>query len=321
MQQPVLIIRLLNLIMLISCAGNPAPTGEDDAAGIEKDSVSAFSADHFPYDLAQPAEKIKLPESLTEISGIDLYRKSKMVCVQDEKGIVYVYDLAKGTLKEEISFGSKGDYEGVANVHDTIWVLSSDGNLHRIVNFNTKHQKTKEFDTPLNKDNDTEGLCYDEKNNRLLIACKEKPGASMKGMRAVYAFDLHSNAIVTIPAYTVKLDEIRQFLQQHDKDKFMTNELRALLDPGKGDVTFQPSEIHVHPVTDELYILSSVGKLLLVINRDNKILHMVNLDPSMFRQPEGMTFSDDGTMYIADEGGNGHGNILKFNYRPDAPSK
>lgn len=317
MQQPVLSVLLFSLIVMISCAGNTVIPPAGKQAKPRMDSITTSGSDPFPYDLRQPTEKIKLPEALTEISAIDAYKKSKMVCVQDEKGAVYVYDLSKKELKEEISFGSKGDYEGIANVHDTIWVLSSDGNLHRIINFNTKNQKTKEFNTPLNKENDTEGLCYDEKNNRLLIACKEKPGASMKGMRAVYAFNLQSNSIVTIPAYSIRLDDIRQFLRQHNMEKFMTNELRSLLDPGKGDVTFQPSEIHVHPISNQLYILSSVGKLLLVLNRENKIQHIVSLDPSVFRQPEGMTILQDGTLYIADEGGDGHGNILKFNYRPD----
>ena len=318
MQQPAFSVLLLNLIVMISCAGNPIAPPAEQQEKPRLDTVTTSVSDPFPYDLLHPAEKIKLPEALTEVSAIDVYKKSKMVCVQDEKGSVYVYDLAKAVLKEEVGFGSKGDYEGVANVHDTIWVLSSDGNLHRIVHFNTKNQKTKEFNTPLNKENDTEGLCYDEKYNRLLIACKEKPGAAMKGMRAIYAFDLPSGSIVTIPAYTIRLDDIRQFLRQNSAEKFMTNELRAFLDPGKGDVTFQPSEIHLHPISNQLYILSSVGKLLLVLSRENKIQHIVSLDPSTFRQPEGMTFLQDGTMYIADEGGDGHGNILKFNYRPDA---
>ncbi|HRI80593.1 MAG TPA: SdiA-regulated domain-containing protein, partial [Cyclobacteriaceae bacterium] len=282
------------------------------------DTVAVSRGYVFPYDLSVPVEKFKLPDALTEISGIDVYKKSKLVCVQDEKGKVYVYDVKKGELKEEVDFGAKGDYEGVANVNDTIWVLSSDGNLHRITGFNTNQQQTEELKTPLNEDNDTEGLCYDQTGKRLLIACKDKPGASMKGVRAVYSFDLKTNSISTIPAYTIKIDQIKSFLAQHEKEKFVTNELKSLLDPKNGDVTFQPSEIHVHPITNEIYILSSAGNLLLVLSRNNTIQFITTLDPGLFKQPEGITFMEDGTMFISDEGRDGHGNILKFNYQPNA---
>lgn len=312
-----LFILLLTTALLTSCSGHSKAPVNKPAVSAAADSINGSDPYVFPYDLKKPSEKFKLPDVLVEISGIDVFGKSKLVCVQDEKGKVYVFDIKKGELKDDIDFGSKGDYEGVANVNDTIWVLSSDGNLHRITQFKTKNQKTEEYKTPLNKDNDTEGLCYDAMNRRLLIACKDKPGASMKGMRSVYAFDLKTNTIATNPVYLVKIDAIKQWLLQNDKQKFMTNELRSLLDPKKGDVTFQPSEIHIHPLTQQIYLLSSVGKLLLVLNRDNSIQYVTNLDPDIFKQPEGITFLKDGTMYISDEGRDGKGNILKFNYQPD----
>ena len=48
--------------------------------------------------------------------------------------------------------------------------------------------KTKKIKTPLSRKNDTEGLCYDKKNQYFLIACKEraeiKNGADYKGKKA-----------------------------------------------------------------------------------------------------------------------------------------
>lgn len=318
MKHRLIICYSLSLVLLFSCAGKTNSTDNSQpVAPPESDSVSVVKVLVFPYNLLSPDEKFTLPDALKEISGIDVYRKSKLVCVQDEKGKVYVYDVKKGELKEGFDFGSKGDYEGVANVNDTIWVLSSNGNLQRIIDFTTPNQKTDEFKTPLNEENDTEGLCYDKKNNRLLIACKAKAGTSLKGVRAIYGFDLKTNAITAAPAYTIKVEDIRSFLAQHDKEKFVTNELRSLLDSGNGDVTFQPSDVHIHPVTDDLYIISSVGNLLLVLSRNNTIKYITKLDPDIFKQPEGITFMDDGTMFISDEGRDGKGNILKFSYKPN----
>jgi uncharacterized protein YjiK len=317
MKENRLIFLLIIVPVLISCKSDTSTQAIQSVVGAETTDAlnnELSSAYFFPYNLESPSEKFKLPEELIEISGIDFYKKSELLCVQDEVGKLYVYDVKKGELKESVKFGEKGDYEGVAIVRDTIWVLSSDGNLRRIVNFNTQKQETSEFKTPLNESNDTEGLCYDRKNNRLLITCKDKPGAALKGTRAIYGFDLKTNTISEAPVYTIKIEAIKIYLAQTDRLKSISNEMQSLLDPGKGDLSFQPSEAHVHPVTDEIYLISSVGNLMLVLNRDNTIQYITQLNAEVLKQPEGLTFLSDGTMYISDEGRDGRANILKFNY-------
>jgi uncharacterized protein YjiK len=272
----------------------------------------------FPYDLQQPSEKYKMPKALTEISAIDVYKKSKLVCVQDQDGEVFIYDIKKSEVKRPIPFGKKGDYEGIANVNDTIYVLSSNGNLHQILYFDSPEQTTREFHTPLNKENNTEGLCFDSANYRLMIACKNDPGNNLKGVRAVYAFDLRTMKLNEQPVFKIQLDVLKSFLMKTNQQKLLSEELKDLFDPEKGDVTFQPSEIAVHPLTGDFYIISTVGKLMVVLDRNGEIKSIESLSSDIFKQPEGICFKRDGTMFISDEGRSGHGNILEFKYHPDA---
>ena len=51
------------------------------------------------FDLNHPKEMIKLPSQLKEISGITFLSKNKIVCVQDEKGTFFIYDIKKDKLK------------------------------------------------------------------------------------------------------------------------------------------------------------------------------------------------------------------------------
>ena len=305
--------------LLLSCSNKP----KSDPSNQLHDSIATTTAKaqiqtyNFPYDLKNPSEKFKVPGELKEISGIDRYKKTKLVCVQDEKGIIYEYDIKKGELKKSVDFGKKGDYEGVANVNDTIYVLESNGNIFQVIDLNSENQRTQEFNTPLNKDNDTEGLCFDSKNNRLLIACKKKAGAGIKNARAIYAFDLKTKQLNESPVYLIDLDEVKSYIAKSDPGKFLSEELKDLSDPKKGDVAFQPSELAIHPISGDIYVIATVGKMLIVLNPAGKIMCMKELDPDLFKQPEGITFMDDGTMLISDEGRGGHGNILKFNYHPN----
>ena len=68
------------------------------------------------------------------------------------------------------------------------------------------------------------------------------------------------------------------------------------------------------PKTEDVYILSSSKKMLLIINQAGEIQHMVKLSKKIHRQPEGITFAEDGTLYISNEGKGGHARI--FVYKP-----
>jgi uncharacterized protein YjiK len=78
---------------------------------------------------------------------------------------------------------------------------------------------------------------------------------------------------------------------------------------------FSPSAIAVHPITGEIYVTSSKGKLLLVLDRQGRIVHLEKLKKSLHTQPEGICFDADGTMFIANEGKDGKAKIYKFRYR------
>ena len=51
----------------------------------------------------------ELPGELAEISGIAFLGEEKVVGVQDEKGVLYVYNLSSRELEKQIQFGPNGD--------------------------------------------------------------------------------------------------------------------------------------------------------------------------------------------------------------------
>jgi uncharacterized protein YjiK len=75
---------------------------------------------------------------------------------------------------------------------------------------------------------------------------------------------------------------------------------------------FMPSAIAVHPLTNEVYLLANVGKLLMVLGPQGEIRHCVPLSPRVFRQPEGICFTNTGDLVISNEGQDGSGKILVF---------
>ena len=56
------------------------------------------------------------------------------------------------------------------------------------------------------------------------------------------------------------------------------------------DIEFRPSEIGIHPLTNKLFVLSGMERLLFVFNMNGEIEYIKKLDPELFIQPEGITF-------------------------------
>ena len=66
---------------------------------------------------------------------------------------------------------------------------------------------------------------------------------------------------------------------------------------------FKPSAATINPLTNELYILASVNKLLVVADRKGNVKDVYPLDPVTFNQPEGITFTPWGDLIISNEKG------------------
>ncbi len=61
-----------------------------------------------------------------------------------------------------------------------------------------------------------------------------------------------------------------------------------------------------------IYLVSHAGKQLLVYDEEKRIKAFIPLDKSLFKQPEGICFSPEGTLFISNESQGGRGNILTF---------
>lgn len=268
------------------------------------------------YNFVSPDESVVLPNVVHEISGLTCIDSTIIACIQDEKGILFFYDLTKNEISREIKFFSKGDYEGIARVKDTIYVLRSDGTLYEIRDYKSDSVIVTPYPTNVpSKDN--EGLCYDNENNRLLIACKEHTGKGdlSKDERYVFGFDLISKRLIEEPAFSFDIHLLKEYANNHNinlprKEKKKGSAAEPVL-------KFRASAISIHPVTDKIYILSAEDYLLFIFDRNGNIDQMVKLNAGLFNQPEGITFLENGDMLISNEGqGKAPATLRRLNYHP-----
>jgi hypothetical protein len=270
------------------------------------------------YDLNQPAVQWSLPDTLREISGITLINETTVACIQDENGILFVYNLDENDIQRQQPFHLNGDYEGIAKAGSTIYVLRSDGMLFAIERYNSARPLVDSIATGIPVDNN-EGLCYDANENRLLIACKNKSRTSKdhKNTRSVYAFDLKTKTCSPEPVFNFDLNDLKRFALEKQVNFPMKEKKQGDVPEVKEPVIkFRPSEIAIHPVTNQIYLLSAMDYALFVFSPNGKLEDIRLLDKELFNKAEGITFLDNGDMLISNEGQQKKPTLLRFNYDP-----
>jgi|26BtaG_2_1085354.scaffolds.fasta_scaffold00024_27 uncharacterized protein YjiK len=241
--------------------------------------------------------KWEMPEDLDEISGIAYISEDKMACVQDEEGIIYIYNLTTDLVEKKVNFAKSGDYEGIAIVDSTAYVLESNGRLHQVERFMDSTFTTSEIKTFFTGKNNMESLTFDSEKDRLLLAVKNKDPHS-EAYKGIYSFDLATENVVKTPVFKIPMDD--PILNYKETRTFK----------GNSD-GFYPSEIAIHPKNGNVYILEGKNPRLLIMDTSGKLIKLHKLNKKSFPQPEGMTFAPDGTLYISNEGKKGMANIFE----------
>ncbi len=250
----------------------------------------------FNYNLDTPDVQNVLPDILNEVSGLTDIDSSHVACVQDELGTIFIYNFISGKIVSQHLFDTYGDFEGLTYTGEAIFILRSDGRLTEWNDFKSDLANIKHYKLPLLTANN-EGLCYDKKHNRILIAAKSTPlDHDKKSERFIYSFDISKKTLLEKPLYSLNTGQLAIKAQKFNIPTYSTTKKGK-----KKPFNFRPSSLAVHPLSDDIYIISATDKLLLVINRKGEVIQMKELESERFTKAEGITFLHDGTMIITNE--------------------
>jgi uncharacterized protein YjiK len=264
--------------LLISCANNAS----DSPPG---------------YNLHK-ARSTELGKVLNEISGIFYHAgDSSLLAISDNQEKIIQIGLKKNKLqditKKIVDKGS--DLEDIVMVDSTIYILKSIGQVKAVAPGAVDSGQVLTYSLPLSGKNDFETMYYEPSLNALILMCKSCEHEKGSGLRSAYKFDLETKQFDTSALFTVSQREVEAVLKDSDAE-------------------LAPSAAAIHPITQQLFILSSAGNLMVVADRKGKVLNAYKLNPDKFQQAEGIAFAPDGSMYISNEGKLGKPTLLYFPY-------
>lgn len=261
------------------------------------------------YNLTKADNYWTLPDILKEISGIVSVDGSSVACVQDEKGTVFIYNFKNNKITSNIKFNDDGDYEDLALVNKTIYILKSDGNIYESASLSSDNEKARKTETKVPSE-DNEGLCYDHVTKKLLIGCKgDIKNDKYKNKRAIYVFDQNKKSLSSKPFLVIDPKVIKKFLAEKYRNSGKND------DDDDFDIDFRMSAIGIHPITKKIFVVCASDFLICVFNRDGVPENIELLDRKLFNKTEGIAFLPNGDVLFSNEGENGKPSLMRFNYK------
>lgn len=240
----------------------------------------------------KPAWHAALPPALEEISGLACTTDGRVFAHNDERGKIYHIDAHTGKILKSFSIGLHtvhDDFEGLCIVGDTFYLSTSKGDIYtfREGDDGTRVPYTV-HNTSLGKQYELEGLCYDPLTQTLLLPAKDIKKKKKHNRRPIFSFLLTTKTLDQTPRFV---------LQDDDIDNTPNGE-------------FNPSSIEYNPATDTFFLLAAQGHAILELSQAGEILHQSALDSELFPQPEGITFTPDGTLILCSEASDTHPAII-----------
>ncbi len=245
------------------------------------------------YNLNTP-RLTKLSLELDEISGISFYEKdSSIFAICDDKKAIFKINPNLSITKWKLDVGK--DIEDLVRIDSTFYVMQSNGDIIK-VRFEKETPITDQFLFTEGADNEFEAMYYDNAKKQLVLICKNCELDKKKSV-STYSFNPATNTF-SDSSFAINVKSIDSSL-------------------GVEHLKFKPSAAAINPINGLLYILSSVNKLLLITDTDGNFKELYPLNPTLFKQPEGIAFKQNGDMIISNESHKiGTANLLSFKYQP-----
>lgn len=234
------------------------------------------------YDFANP-KVLDLPGELDEISGIAYYAADTSVFAEiDEAGTLFKIPLKNPQDFKKWTFDKKRDFEDMVLIDSTFYILVSNGDVVTI-NFVGDSLQTFKSDFSDAKKNkmEFETLYLSQDKSKLIMICKSCEVDKKKTLSSFsYVYNKDS-----VGAYTF--------------DSIM--DVSPVLDKMKDAKHLKPSGGAINPVTGDLYLLSAIQHLIMIFDENGKFKKMYDLDPAIYKQPEGICFTPEGDLIISNE--------------------
>lgn len=224
-----------------------------------------------------------MPSWLSEISGLAPLPDGRLLAHDDERALVTVLDPKRGMVLKRFALGKGGllgDFEGITTVGDTIYMVTSTGQLHVFMEgANGTGVPYRVVDTRLGEECEFEGVVHEPTGRVLLLPCKLMLRNEVKGRLRIFRVPLPGSGSSEVTRFELPLGD-------------------AASKKGR----FEASDITRDPTSGNLIVLASGQRAVVEFTPGGEVVREAELPKvGQHKQPEGIAMTRDGFLIVSDE--------------------
>ena len=281
------------VLLLAGIGVPPAPPNASWAAHTRQDEASLED-----YGLkARTATHWELPKRLREISGLATTSDHRLLAHNDEVGVVFEIDYREGSIVKEFQVADlkdpvADDFEGIAVADDLIYLVTSSGRLYEFEEGNDGESVLyRMYATGIGRDCEIEGLAHDPGGRDLTLMCKDARSRNLRGRLALFRWSIDEKRLGTDSPIIVP---VRDFARPIESNRY------------------HPSGIERHPKSGNYFVIAARQGAIAEMTPSGEVLGAKRFTAGWHRQVEGIAFGEDGSLIVADEGGNGRARLTVY---------
>ncbi len=268
-----------------------------EEVGVERyyfQKATNFQKEDGYFDLANPSTVSSFPMGVASFTDVTMLDSTHMIGIEPVNGNVMMIDLLNNSIASQLSLGSEFKFVDVSKMDSTLILFDSNSKVHFLL---PPYDSTSFVSTNETKENfSTSGICFHESTKRLFLLSEVQEKEEGQFSSFLYAFNLNKRQLREEPLFEINSFAIETFAINNNL-RLPRNKVTYDGDTVEG-LNFTPSALAIHPKTNEIYVLSSDDRTLVVYNQFGDVVNFTVLDAMIFSKPTGMTFQENGDLLI-----------------------
>jgi hypothetical protein len=259
------------------------------------EKATTFLKEDGYFNLAQSDQISLLPMGIESFSDIAFLDSTILICLQEDKSSLVLFDLYSNQVSTPININFPNKIIDFSRIDSTIILLDDQVQVHFLLPPYDSSSLLTEND--ILGDWKSAATCIHESTKRMFILTQNNFDVDNPVSNSIYTYTISKRKLNEKALFDISISDIEMFAIENNiatpQNKFTD------LSDSLSQLIFNPSAMAIHPKTNEIYILSSENRSIVVFNQFGEVQDLFFLDEKLVSNPKAMTFHPSGDLLIS----------------------
>ena len=259
------------------------------------EKATTFLKEDGYLNLAQSDQISLLPMGIESFSDIAFLDSTILICLQEDKSSLVLFDLSSNQVSTPITINLPNKIIDFSRIDSTIILLDDQVQVHFLLPPYDSSSLVTENDILGNWK--SAATCIHESTKRMFILTQNNFDVDNPVSNSIYTYTISKRKLNEKALFDISISDIEMFAIENNiatpQNKFTD------LSDSLSQLIFNPSAMAIHPKTNEIYILSSENRSIVVFNQFGEVQDLFFLDEKLVSNPKAMTFHPSGDLLIS----------------------